>query len=700
MNYDNAEHSTLFIEDAMEQMSLMDEAFVKLERNPQDKEVLDLLFRITHTLKGNAGSMGLDNIARLSHSMENVLDELRCGALILSGEMMDCLFKGMDSLRLLLNRYQSSGDDDIDIQDILDELIVLSGADERTSGDSKNELSSRGLMDILSELEIEDVKNRIAQGSEAYLLKIRYSDSVMMTDVKTIVIMNEIKNYADIIKCVPDPEGDGSENESFNYEILLEAPPESKSKLLTMEHSEIESLEIENVRELLEEHLADAQDRPSSKETAKPAMAKAKAPADAPAGVSPAAASTSSVRVETARLDSIMNLVGELVTNRTRFKIINKQLLEMDELLDEPDAEVSPSMVREIIASFNNSFLLMTRVINELQDKMMKVRMLPIGSIFKKFERIVRDLSKQTGKLIELKITGGSVELDKTVVELIGDPLLHMVRNAIWHGIETPEERLAAGKLESGKLRLKAYYEGNAVKVEIRDDGRGIDHNQIRRKAVALGILTEEEAEKLSEKEALNLIFTPAISTEENVNDVSGRGVGMDIVANNIKAMNGVIDFRTKVGEGTTFILKLPITLAIFQAIVVRVGDEKYAISLVNITEIIRIKKSSVSRVEGCEVATVRNSVISLFRLQDILNVSTVEPDDDYHYVVVVGLAEKRVGLIVHELVGRQEIVIKNLGREFKDIQYISGASITGDGSVMLVLDIYTIIERSVNGTK
>lgn len=389
------------------------------------------------------------------------------------------------------------------------------------------------------------------------------------------------------------------------------------------------------------------------------------------------------IRIDTERLDDVMNLVGELVLERNRLLRVIKELQERFE--DQED-----------ISALNTTGARINLLTTDLQMSVMKTRMQPVKKVFNKFPRMVRDLKRSTGKEMELILEGEDTELDKSIIEEIGDPLVHLVRNSCDHGIEPPDEREKSGKPRVGTIKLSAYHEGDQIVIEIADDGKGIDPEKVKAKAVQNGIMTEEDAGKLSKKEALNLIFAPGFSTAEKVSDLSGRGVGMDVVKTNISNLNGIVDVETELGKGSKFSLKLPLTVAIIQSLIVGSGDEVFAIPLASVLETLRISKPDIRTINEKEVISLRDGVLSLVRLTDEFDIISTK-ENERMYVVVIGLAEKKVGVVVENLYGQEEVVIKPLGHYLADIEAVSGATVTGDGKVVLILDIATMIQKQMD---
>ena len=627
-----------FLIEAFELIEQIDHDLVELEANPEDLELLNRIFRVAHTVKGSSSFLNFDVLTELTHHMEDVLNKARKGELKITPDIMDVVLESVDMMKGLLESIRDNGSD------------AAAGID------------------------IKNICVRLTQISEG-----------------------EAPSAAAEAPAAPAPEPVKEPEPAAPAE---EAAPEvSDAELSKLSDSEVEA-EIER---LLKVRKAEDQARraskgiaPKSPEEIAPATSAASAPAAKPAPSRerdadkkvPAASSNSAVaqeqtiRVEVKRLDHLMNLIGELVLGK------NRLLKIYDDVEERYEGEKFLEELNQVVSS-------LSLVTTDIQLAVMKTRMLPIAKVFNKFPRMIRDLSRELGKQIDLEISGEETELDKSIVEEIGDPLVHIIRNSCDHGIEDPETRKAMGKPEKGLVQLKAYNEGNHIVVEIVDDGKGLDADMLKAKSIEKGIITEREADAMSEKEAFGLIFKPGFSTAAKVTNVSGRGVGMDVVKTNIEKLNGIIDIESEVGKGTVMKLKIPLTLAIIQSLLVGTQEEFYAIPLASVLETVRVPIDDIYTIDGKNVLRLRDEVLSLVRLSDVFGVNKVFDGGDQTYVVIIGVAEAKLGIIVDTLVGQEEIVIKSMGDYLQNIPGIAGATIRGDGRVTLIIDVGAMMEMA-----
>ncbi|WP_148805870.1 chemotaxis protein CheW [Campylobacter concisus] len=627
-----------FLIEAFELIEQIDHDLVELEANPEDLELLNRIFRVAHTVKGSSSFLNFDVLTELTHHMEDVLNKARKGELKITPDIMDVVLESVDMMKGLLESIRDNGSD-----------------------------AAAGI----------DIKNICAS--------------------LTQISEGEAPSVAPEAPAAPAPE---PVKEPEPVAPAEEAAPEvSDAELSKLSDSEVEA-EIER---LLKVRKAEDQARraskgiaPKSPEEIAPAASAAPAPVPKPAPSRerdadkkvPAASSSSAVaqeqtiRVEVKRLDHLMNLIGELVLGK------NRLLKIYDDVEERYEGEKFLEELNQVVSS-------LSLVTTDIQLAVMKTRMLPIAKVFNKFPRMIRDLSRELGKQIDLEISGEETELDKSIVEEIGDPLVHIIRNSCDHGIEDPETRKAMGKPEKGLVQLKAYNEGNHIVVEIVDDGKGLDADMLKAKSIEKGIITEREADAMSEKEAFGLIFKPGFSTAAKVTNVSGRGVGMDVVKTNIEKLNGIIDIESEVGKGTVMKLKIPLTLAIIQSLLVGTQEEFYAIPLASVLETVRVPIDDIYTIDGKNVLRLRDEVLSLVRLSDVFGVNKVFDGGDQTYVVIIGVAEAKLGIIVDTLVGQEEIVIKSMGDYLQNIPGIAGATIRGDGRVTLIIDVGAMMEMA-----
>ncbi len=707
---DVSQYLEIFLDETNEHLQSLNQQILVLEQEPDNMDTINEIFRAAHSLKGMAGTMGYKRMQNLTHDMENVFSEVRNGNIQVKAGMIDILFQCLDALEEYndnIRETQDEGTNDNEplikaLNDILNgKDAEESGADDNAAageeaaddGASKKEESNDGAsknkwLDIaLSEDQISVLGEAITQGKKIYGLTVNVQEACILKAARAFLVFKAIEEHAEII--VSNPSAQDIEDEKFELDFsLIVISDEAIDGIITSASnvSEIESV-IGDVYEL-DAAAAPAKDddvevakEEVPEETVKNAPAASTSPATAPAPAkendkkAPAEkkAVNRTVRVDIEKLDTLMNLVSELITAK-------------NSLVSASSTEGNSHQ------EFTEQIEYLESVTTSLHESVMKVRMVPIESVVTKFPRMIRDLSKKLNKKMELYMTGEETELDRTVVDEIGDPLMHLLRNAADHGLESAELRKERGKPEVGSIFLDAYQDGNNVVIEVRDDGNGIDAQAVKNKAIERGVVTPEQAELMSEKEIIDLLFSAGFSTAKVVSDVSGRGVGLDVVKSKIESLSGEVEVKSKLGEGSTWIIRLPLTLAIIQALMVDIGEEKYAISLGSIQTIENISKEDIKLVQTKEVINLRGTVIPLIRLDEILDIPHSNEEREDLIVVIVKKGDKLAGLIVDELEGQQEIVIKSLGKYINKCKIISGATILGDGEVALILDANALI--------
>ena len=635
-----------FLVESFELVEKLDEDLVELENTPEDLELLNGIFRVAHTVKGASSFLNFDVLTHLTHHMEDVLNKARHGELILTPDIMDVVLESIDLMKALLNIIRdTSADAGIDVSACVARLDKVSGG----SGDVATPVSAAA--PVAEEPVVEE------EPEEDELDYDNMSDDDVEAEIQRLLSQRQdedkAKRAAKIAAGESVPEAPPSPDEGE-----AESKPKPTPEVTTP---------------------VPVTPTPTPAKSTPPPRSDAKAAA--PAKKTPAAVEQT-IRVDVKRLDHLMNLIGELVLAKNRLIKINVDVEERYE-------------GEEFLEELNQVVSIVSLVTTDLQIAVMKTRMLPIGKVFNKFPRMIRDLTRELNKKMELEIHGEETELDKSIVEEIGDPLVHIIRNSCDHGVEMPDVRVAAGKPESGTVVLKAYNEGNHIVVQIDDDGKGLDTDMLKNKSLEKGIITEKEADSMSDKEAFALIFKPGFSTAASVTSVSGRGVGMDVVKTNIEKLNGIIDIESEVGVGTSIKLKIPLTLAIIQALLVGVQEEHYAIPLASVLETVRISKEEIYTVENRSVMRLRDEVLSLVHIGDIFEVERILDGSEHAYVVVLGLGASKIGLIVDSLVGQEEIVIKSLGDYLTGIEGIAGATIRGDGGVTLIVDVAALMQMA-----
>lgn len=688
---DVSQYLEIFIDESNEHLQSLNEQILVLEREPDNKDTINEIFRAAHSLKGMAGTMGYKRMQNLTHNMENVFSEVRNEKLKVNSDMVDVLFQCIDALETYVSNIQTNQDEGTDDNEpIIKRLNAFLNADaaepekEAAPADAAKQESQGSTFDmVFADFEKHAVNEALEKKLNVYKIKVSVDANCILKAARAFLVFKNLEGKCDVIKS--DPSVQDIEDERFDLDFMLVVISENSLEdimKIIKDVSEIANVEGVAITEPLEEaseakeEAADSQEKTTqvAKETkAEPASnaRAAKAPAAKPAGKTVG----HSVRVDIEKLDVLMNLVSELIIAKNG--LVSARDVEGDAVNN---------------SSFNEQIEYLERVTTNLHESVMKVRMMPIESVVNKFPRMIRDLSKKLDKQMELYMTGEDTELDRTVIDEIGDPLMHLLRNSADHGLESAQVRAERGKSEVGSIFLDAYQDGNNVVIEVRDDGNGIDIEGVRDKAIQKGVITEEQAAVMNDKEIIDLLFRPSFSTAEKITDVSGRGVGLDVVKSKIEALGGDIEVKSVYGEGSTFTIRLPLTLAIIQALMVKLGDEEYAISLGSIQTIENIPVSEIKHVHSKEVIHLRGTVIPLVRLRDVLDVPGEPDDKDDITVVIVKKGDKQAGLVVDYLIGQLEIVIKSLGKYININRMISGATILGDGSVALIIDANTLV--------
>ncbi|MBO8129213.1 MAG: chemotaxis protein CheA [Peptococcaceae bacterium] len=679
---------SVFLDELDEKIEVISDGFLQLERAGESPEVVQEIFRAAHTIKGSSAIMGYDKMSALTHEMENLFDRIRQGELRVTSEMIDVLFEALDTLKLLRDKVVG-GDADVDIDPIMAKLgKYFRGESDQESGPAESQplsVSSGGESENepeLTDAEIEIIREALLRGLNAYRIRVILDPDCQMKNVRAFMVFDRLEGMGEVIKSEPPAEQleEGEFDREFDLVAVSEkTADELRQKILGI--AEIEDARVTPVRVSDDEFTSTTSsnaEEEASLAASKTANAAADKKADGPSGMA-TPKTVRTVRISVDKLDNLMNLVGELVIERTRLDRF-AELMESGQKSDE---------LVDTISEISNH---LGQVTGNLQDEIMKARMLPINQVFSRFPRMVRDIAHKLGKEINLVIEGRETELDRNIIEIIGEPLLHLVRNAIDHGIETAEERRQLGKPVTGMLKLKAYHEENHIVIIVEDDGRGIDPAKVKQAAIQKGVVDAESAERMSDKDAIDLIFRPGFSTAAEVSDLSGRGVGMDVVRNQIEQINGTVDVKSSPGKGTQFIIKLPLTLAIIRALMVSLANKIYAFPLANVQETIQITCNEIQLVKDREVIVVRGSVLPLVRLAELFGERSEAKDK--LSVVIIGTAENMVGVVVDYLIGEQEIVIKSLGKYLGRIPGLSGATILGDGNVALIVDVQALVQE------
>jgi len=689
---DVSQYLEIFIDETKEHLQSLNEHLLILEKEPDNENTINEIFRAAHSLKGMAGTMGYKRMQHMTHDMENVFSEVRNGHLKVNSNMVDVLFRGLDALETYLaNILESSNEGESDNDDILKDLnnfLKDDGASE-TKEDSPKiaNVTTASVNDDkykFKKLKFEDhEKHAIIKAGEMGLnvigLTVYIQETCMLKGARAFMINRNLEEHGEIIKL--DPSAQDIEDEKYDFEysafVITKEKPEN---LISVASS------VSEVKEVVADYVTisydDKASLAASANFAKDTQSKRTKDSGTLKASSTAAAQKTtakpvvnrSVRVDIDKLDVLMNLVSEL--------IIAKNGL------------VSISSENEIMTdtTYHEQLEYLERITTNLHESVMKTRMVPIESIVNRFPRMIRDISKKISKDMELYMSGEDTELDRTVIDEIGDPLMHLLRNAADHGLEDNDVREKAGKNPQGSIYLDAYQEGNNVVIEVRDDGGGINVENVKQKAIDKGNITIEQAERMSDKDIIDLLFRPSFSTVDKVSEISGRGVGLDVVKTKIETLGGEIEAKTKLGEGTNFIIRLPLTLAIIQALMVIIGDEKYALPLGSIQTVENVKLSDIKQVEGKEVINLRGHVVPIIHLSNVLDCKVSEDKADELLVAIVKKGERLGGMVVDQLIGQQEIVIKSIGKYIKSSKLISGATILGNGEVALILDVNSLV--------
>lgn len=697
---DVSQYLEIFLDETKEHLQSLNTEILNLEQDPDNTDTVNEIFRAAHSLKGMAGTMGYKRMQALTHDMENVFSEVRNGTIKVKGNMIDILFQCLDALEEYLNAIQNTGDegtnDNEPLIKLLNEVLESKGnADSAATAEQvKTVVKAEGkeYLEKWQSIKFDDTQKRVLrealhQGKNVFGITVKVSETCILKAARAFLVFKALEEFGEVI--ISTPPIQDIEDEKFDLDfslIYISDSPLEKIMNAIKNVSEIEEVSaapidkdeigelVENLETENEEQTASGQTdsmetqmvEKQTQTTEKPAAGGNRGGDKKPQVSKPVVNRT--VRVDIEKLDVLMNLVSELI-------IAKNSLVSVS------------GGDRGNMAGFNEQIEYLESVTTNLHESVMKVRMVPIESVVNKFPRMIRDLSKKLNKKMELYMSGEETELDRTVVDEIGDPLMHLLRNAADHGLESAEIRKQKGKPEVGSIFLDAYQDGNNVVIEVRDDGAGIDTEAVKAKAISKGVITIDQGENMSEQEIVNLLFHAGFSTSEVVSDVSGRGVGLDVVKSKIEALSGEVEVKSKLGVGSTWTIRLPLTLAIIQALMVDVGSEKYAISLGSIQTIEDIAPSEIKTVQNKEVIHLRGIVIPIIRLSGVLEVESKKNPDDNMTVVIVKKGDRMAGLVVDELMGQQEIVIKSLGRYITKCKVISGATILGDGEVALILD-------------
>lgn len=704
---DVSQYLEIFIDETSEHLQNLSDCIMELEKDPENMDTINEIFRAAHSLKGMAGTMGFKRMQHLTHDMENVFQEVRSEKIKVNSSMIDLLFKCLDAIEGYLNSVKESSDEgtednELIIKELNDFIAAANG--KAPEADTKEEapaavkdtpandgFEKKYFEAELSESEKDKIKEAEESGQHVYGVTVYIQKECLLKAARAFLVFKAVEEFGHIL--VYNPSSQDIEDEKFECEFsFFVASDETFDKIVAAAKavSEIEEVIGEEVKYetlVAKQEKAEEAAVVAEENAAETAAAPAPAPSAAAAAPKPQNQTANkkqavakpvtnrTVRVDIEKLDALMNQVSELIIAKN--SLVSISSTESGDFQNQ---------------TFHEQIEYLERITTNLHESVMKVRMVPIESVVNKFPRMIRDLTRQLNKKMELHMTGEDTELDRTVVDQIGDPLQHLLRNSADHGLEDNETRIAKGKPEVGTIFLNAYQEGNNVIIQVGDDGNGIDVDAVRNKAIERGVITEEQAETMTQKEIVNLLFMPSFSMAKKITDISGRGVGLDVVKSNIEALGGDVEVKTEIGVGSTFTVRLPLTLAIIQALMVEIRDEKYAIALGSIANIEDIPVKDIKYVEAKEVIHLRGKVIPLIRLDQVLDIEPKDEEPESLTVVIVQKGDSQAGLVVDSLMGQQEIVIKSLGKYINNNKIISGATILGDGEVALILDVNVLM--------
>ncbi|WP_035020691.1 chemotaxis protein CheA [Anoxybacillus flavithermus] len=668
---DMSQYLEVFIDESKEHLQTINEQLLELEKNPDDVSIVNEIFRSAHTLKGMSATMGFEDLANLTHQMENVLDAIRNGKISVTPELLDVIFRAVDDLEAMVVSISEGGDGKRDVTEVVAQLKQIEKGDVVVVPQK----SSSTYEQTYDEFEYTILKQSAEQGFHSYEVTIKLRSDCLLKAARVFMIFEVIEQIGEVIKSVPTVEMLEAEqfDDQFVVTVVTKVSQDELQKRI-MKVSEVEEVNVQSVdlrRSVEQDKPLEQKEEPKvEQKTVEQVVDKKQENQEEK--TTGKQVSNKTIRVNIERLDVLMNLFEELVIDRGRLEQISREL---------NNPELHETVER------------MSRISGDLQNIILNMRMVPVETVFNRFPRMVRQLARDLGKKINLEIIGAETELDRTVIDEIGDPLVHLLRNAIDHGIETPDVRRAKGKPEEGTVKLKAYHSGNHVFIEIEDDGAGISREKVLKKAISKGIISEQNAANLTDKQVYELIFASGFSTADKVSDISGRGVGLDVVKSTIESLGGSVSIDSEEGVGSIFSIQLPLTLSIISVMLVEIQKEKYAIPLSSIIETAIVKKEDILHAHNQKVIDFRGKVVPLLFLKDIFEVPVVKEDDDFLSVVIVRKGEKMAGLVVDSFIGQQEVVLKSLGNYLTSVFAISGATILGDGQVALIVDCNALIK-------
>ncbi len=675
---DMSQYLEIFIDESKEHLQTINEQLLELEKSPEDISIVNEIFRSAHTLKGMSATMGFEDLASLTHQMENVLDGIRNHKITVTPEILDVVFRAVDNLEAMINSIAEGGDGKRDVREVVQQLKLIEQGESPVivKNDHESVSTASSLTQTYGEFEYNVLQQSIEQGFHTYEIRVKLRADCLLKAARVFMVFETLNQAGEVIKSNPSVEL--LEEEQFDQEFIVTVVSKESAEELykrIIKVSEIEEvivmpLDIDKLKMTQEQ--AEPKTEAQQQETEVAVTLEKEEQKEKETAHKQTAAVNKTIRVNIERLDILMNLFEELVIDRGRLEQISREL---------NNPELHETVER------------MSRISSDLQNIILNMRMVPVETVFNRFPRMVRQLARDLGKKINLEIIGAETELDRTVIDEIGDPLVHLLRNAVDHGIETPDVRRAKGKPEEGTVRLKAYHSGNHVFIEIEDDGAGINREKVLQKAINKGIISKQNAANLTDKQVYELIFASGFSTADKISDISGRGVGLDVVKSTIESLGGSVTIDSQEGVGSVFSIQLPLTLSIISVMLVEIQDEKYAIPLSSIIETAIIKKEDILHAHNQKVIDFRGKVVPLLFLKDIFEVPVCKEEEDFLSVVIVRKGEKMAGLVVDSFIGQQEVVLKSLGNYLTSVFAISGATILGDGQVALIIDCNALIK-------
>ncbi|MCM2675126.1 chemotaxis protein CheA [Shouchella plakortidis] len=663
----NSEYLAVFLDESQEHLQAVNDHLLKLEKQPEDESIIGEIFRSAHTLKGMSATMGYEDLAHLTHNMENVLDLIRNKKKQATSEIIDIMFQSVDSLENMVDDIASGGEGKLDVTSLVRELEAIEKGKNQVASEVSATTEMIDLLEIYDEYERTVLEESLEQGYSVYQIKVVLDEKAMLKAARVFMVFDVLGQAGEVIKSTPAAEL--LEEEQFDLDFLVtviskESGEEIKKRILGI--SEIDDVFVQSMTSFVQAEQNDKNElKPISEPTKEKENEKEKEVQKAPE-------TNKTIRVNIDRLDVLMNLFEELVIDRGRLEQISGEL---------ENTELTETVER------------MSRTTGNLQEIILTMRMMPVETVFNRFPRMIRNLSKDLNKQVHLEIVGAETELDRTIIDEIGDPLVHLLRNSIDHGIETPAEREAVGKPAQGTVLLSAYHSGNHVFIEIKDDGAGISREKVLNKAIKNNIITEEDAQTLTDTQVFALLFEPGFSTADQITDISGRGVGLDVVRNTFESLGGIVTVQSELQKGSTFLIQLPLTLSIIDVMLVETGGEKYAVPLTSIVETAIVNKDELFSAHGQKVIDFRGKVVPLVFLRDVFDTPKIDSGEDFYSLVIIQKGDQTAGLVVDSLIGQHDIVLKSLGNYLTSVFAISGATILGDGEVALIVDPNALIK-------